>query len=317
MHRGGIAVESEQFHDFDQFRAVIEDFCVPIKIATEHRASFNSRVRVTTIDETRLSDVAADPHTVHRSPHPADAQASHYYNIAFQVSGQTVLCQDGREDVLRPGDSAICDTQRPYQLAFNERSRSIIMTVPRDSINLPPSLVSQVCAKSFTGSSKVSGLINPFISQLASGIGAFEPNVGRRLINHAVGLFSTLLFDELGANSVSESVSSHRELLRKIYFYVDQHLSDPDLSPERIASDHFISTRYLYTLFQAQSTSVSGWIRCRRLEMCRQELLDPAYTSQSIASIARRWALNDPAHFSHIFKIAYGCTPSEMRQRTP
>jgi AraC-like DNA-binding protein len=58
---------------------------------------------------------------------------------------------------------------------------------------------------------------------------------------------------------------------------------------------------------------VSDWIRKRRLERCREELLDPAYDTLSITQIAFRWGFNDAAHFSKKFREAYSQTPRSVR----
>ncbi|ALV53938.1 hypothetical protein GCM10010250_31380 [Streptomyces althioticus] len=46
---------------------------------------------------------------------------------------------------------------------------------------------------------------------------------------------------------------------------------------------------------------------------CRRELAGPHGRSRTIAVIGRRWAFVDAAHFSRVFKRAYGMTPREWR----
>ncbi len=96
--------------------------------------------------------------------------------------------------------------------------------------------------------------------------------------------------------------------------YIEANLGDPDLDPVRIARASFISTRYLHKLFEAEGTSVCTWIRTSRLERCRRDLLDPALVHQSIISIATRWGIPGPQHFSRLFRSAYGCSPSDVRR---
>jgi hypothetical protein len=74
--------------------------------------------------------------------------------------------------------------------------------------------------------------------------------------------------------------------------------------------------RYLFKLFAAEDTTVSGWIRQRRLERCARDLADPAARYQPIGLIAARWGLLDARHFARLFKTAYGHTPREYRQMT-
>jgi AraC-like DNA-binding protein len=97
--------------------------------------------------------------------------------------------------------------------------------------------------------------------------------------------------------------------------YIDEHLGDPALGLESVARAHYVSTRYVQKLFAADGVPVSDWIRHRRLEACRRDLVDPALAHETIGELGRRWALSNPAHFSRIFREAYGCTPSEFREQ--
>ena len=74
-----------------------------------------------------------------------------------------------------------------------------------------------------------------------------------------------------------------------------------------------MSLRYLHKLFEAQPTGVAAWSRRRRLERCRHDLLYPALREHSVTTIAARWGLTNPAHFSRCFRDAYGVAPAAFR----
>jgi AraC-like DNA-binding protein len=76
-----------------------------------------------------------------------------------------------------------------------------------------------------------------------------------------------------------------------------------------------VSIRYLHKLFETQEATVAEWIRRRRLERCRRDLLDPALRALPVNAIAARWGLLNAAHFSRAFRAAaYGATPGEYRR---
>jgi AraC-like DNA-binding protein len=91
-------------------------------------------------------------------------------------------------------------------------------------------------------------------------------------------------------------------------------LGDPELSPPTVAAAHHISVRYLHKLFAAQDATVAGFIRSRRLERSRRDLLDPARSERPVSSIAARYGFAEPAHFSRTFRAAYGSPPGEYRR---
>ncbi len=62
--------------------------------------------------------------------------------------------------------------------------------------------------------------------------------------------------------------------------------------------------------------TVSTWIRTRRLEQCRRDLLDPMLADRPVAAIAARWGFVDAAHFSRAFKTAFGVSPASTAPPT-
>jgi AraC-like DNA-binding protein len=104
-------------------------------------------------------------------------------------------------------------------------------------------------------------------------------------------------------------------LLLIIQNFIEQHLDDPDLDPAAIAAAHHISVRSLYRLFSSHQMTVAGWVRARRLDRCRQDLSDPRLRQRPVHVIGIRWGLSDSAHFSRVFKAAFGLTPNDYRAR--
>jgi AraC-like DNA-binding protein len=105
-----------------------------------------------------------------------------------------------------------------------------------------------------------------------------------------------------------------RALLASVQTFIDRSLADPHLSPSAIAGAHHISLRWLYKLFEEQGTTVSRWIRERRLERCRRDLLNPALSDLPASAIAYRSGFTDAAHFSRAFRKTYGHPPGTYRR---
>ena len=92
--------------------------------------------------------------------------------------------------------------------------------------------------------------------------------------------------------------------------YVRTHLQDPELGPASIARAYSISVRALHALFEDVDASVAGLVRSERLARCREDLQRP--NGGSVTDIAFRWGFCDAAHFSRVFKRAFGVHP-ELR----
>lgn len=121
---------------------------------------------------------------------------------------------------------------------------------------------------------------------------------------------------ELEAEQSLPTETRQRALLASVHDFIARRLPDPRLTPQTIADAHQISLRHLQKLFHAEGLTVAGWVRHQRLERCRHDLADPRLRDRSINAIATRWGFGDAAHFSRLFRAAYGLPPSDYRQLT-
>ena len=103
-------------------------------------------------------------------------------------------------------------------------------------------------------------------------------------------------------------------MLAVVLGQVERSLEDPDLNPARIAQRAGISTRYLHRLFTEQGPSFGRWVLARRLERCREDLIDPALGQWTIAQIAHRHGFRDPSYMARAFRARYGASPRQLRQ---
>ncbi|GAA4155383.1 helix-turn-helix domain-containing protein [Leifsonia shinshuensis] len=303
--------ESAPLLDFSGFRTAVSESFVPLQVTSDRPEPFFGRIRSAEADEIHVSEVNASRHVVERTPELIARADRNYFKLSLMLSGTGLLIQEGREAVLRPGDLAVYDTHRPYTLVFDDDFRTVVVMFPKHLIGLPAELVSQLTAVRFDGGAGVGSIVAPYLGQLAGNLDRLSGATGARLAHSALDLTATLFADHLG--TAAELAHPHHALMGRIREYIEANLSSADLGPAQLAAAHFISTRHLQGLFQEQGTTVSAWIRSRRLERCRRELMDPLSAGRSVASIATRWGFVDAAHFSRVFKAAYGESPSAAR----
>ena len=136
----------------------------------------------------------------------------------------------------------------------------------------------------------------------------------RRIAQNLVDLFTTSAISALEDRAALGAGASATAFLR-ITEWIGRHLRDGDLTPARIAAENFISVRKLQVLFQQHGTTVSSWIRERRLGESRRELALPSQALRSIGEIARGCGFEDQAAFSRAFRREFGETPRQWRTR--
>ncbi len=305
------AVRSTVSNGFREFRDAVAGSFVPLDVTSVGSGPFWGRLRTVDVDAVHVTEVTATRHVVERTPLLIEAADPRFYKASLQVAGTGLLIQDGREALLQPGDLAIYDTDRPYSLVFEEDIRMLVLMFPRESIGLPPEMVGQLTAHRFSSDDGLGGMIIPFLHTVSQNIDRVGGLTGPRLVQTALDLITTMFASELDLDAATGD--SHQVLMQQIRGYIDGHLGSPELGPTQIAAAHYISTRHLHGLFREKGTTVSTWIRERRLDKCRRDLIDPLNAHLSVGAIAARWGFLDAAHFSRVFKAAYGSSPSELR----
>ena len=113
-------------------------------------------------------------------------------------------------------------------------------------------------------------------------------------------------------------ISRRQQLVAKrlsdIQNYILMNLTDPDLSFDRVAGNCGISPRYLCYVLKANRTSFSKLLWKNRLARARDLLLSPATRDYPIHEIAYMSGFKSAAHFSRMFKAAFGCPPRKFRK---
>ncbi|MFI0237919.1 helix-turn-helix domain-containing protein [Streptomyces sp. NPDC016845] len=260
----------------------------------------------------RIRTVEADPHQVsHRAQHIARS-TDRFVVIGVQLTGRTVLTQDGRRADVGRGGLFVYDTARPFFMDHPEPFAARLVHVPRRALALPDEDLRRVTATALGTGDGCGAVLRPFLTTLTDSAGAYSPAVATRLASSVVDLFAVLVAEVI-RDDRSGADTGRAHLVTRIRDHIDRHLADPALSPEDIAKAHHISVRYLHRLFEGEDVTVGRLVQRRRLEECARELALGGRDLPSVASVAQRWGFVNPAHFSRVFRGAYGVSPREWR----
>jgi AraC-like DNA-binding protein len=235
------------------------------------------------------------------------AGVSKSYLVLLLLRGR---CEVGAAGVLHPGELVI-ERVAGVDLELEPGGDLILVSIPEPAVGPHGEALSSAAGRPLPTSHGTVGLVAQLLLALVEQPEGYRTAHPGRLAQYLLGILSLACLDD----RVVEGVSWHSKLLRRAMQYVEDHLGELDLTPDRIAEVQNVSTRTLHRLFRREGLTVSGWIRSRRLERCRQELADPAFAEFSVSAIGTRWGLCDAAHFSRSFKSAYGTSPAAYRTR--
>ncbi|WP_204165042.1 helix-turn-helix domain-containing protein [Rhodococcus oxybenzonivorans] len=301
---------------FDAWRETVSNAFVPLDAKSHTTGPFHGELLTEAVGSLQVSEVSGGAVEVCRTPDAIRRSDPGYLKLGMQIRGYCVLTQDDREAALTPGDFSIYDTRRPYQVCFERDFAQLVVMFPHELIHLRPDALDEMTARRVSGRRGIGGLVSKFLVGMAEQLrGVEELTANQHLSNGVLNLLAAALSEQLGCESNVPPETHRAALILQIKAFVDARLYDPELSSHLIARAHNISPRYLQKMFEGEGTTVTEWIRRRRLENCRRDLVDPRLSTTPIATIAAQWGLLDSSYFSKLFKTTYGMPPREFRSQ--
>jgi AraC-like DNA-binding protein len=298
----------------ERLRHVVGDTIAPIDVRPAVAAAeIRDRISMQEVGAIRVIATTLTPATAARTPALIRRSDPELCKIDVIGRGHMLVEQDGRASRLGPGDFAFVDLSRPARWATSTTSQGVAVLFPRSLLPLGRRDLERLSAVRIPGDEGTAALVSSLARQLPGHLDDHSPAEGARLGSAVVDLLTVALAARLDRGTVVSRDSLRRDLLARIHAFIEERLADPRLSPAMIAAAHHISLRYLYKLFESEQTTVADWIRRRRLERCRRDLLDPGLRTQPVGAIAARWGLTNAAHFSRVFRAAHGVPPGEYR----
>lgn len=95
--------------------------------------------------------------------------------------------------------------------------------------------------------------------------------------------------------------------------YIDRHLSDPELTTERLCASFGLSRSVLYRLFEPDG-GVIRYITDRRLDRCYLDLAAAPAERGEVRRVAETWGFYQPGNFHRGFRRRFGVAPSDCLQ---
>lgn len=284
---------------------------VRLDISNLAHAPYTGMITAGGIGPLAVATTVADPLHV-RKPRRGELTDDDCLNVCIQDHGHLVIDQNNSQTLLRPGSLTLFDTDRPYTVTYPDPFRQHVIQIPRSMLGFRAADLQRLTAVPIEADSDTAALVTPFLTRLASQMNRHAPHTAELLARNAADLLATLLAERLDRDVPDTGTDAAHTMLRlRIQAFIDRHLGDSDLSPRTIADAHHVSVRQVHRLFQEQGTTVSRWIRHRRLEACRRELSRPH--GLSVTAVAHRFGFTSRTHFSRAFRAAYGMSPREWR----
>jgi AraC-like DNA-binding protein len=301
----------------DFLREVMARTWLPMECRPERRTDYCAEFRASGLGPMQVVVMDVPPATVRRTPALIAQADPDMLKMVLVRGGCCVVSQGGRQARLLPGEFALYDTRRPYEVVCGPgRDQPVQMMTfmfPPTLLPLSRNRLRQLAAVPFPAGAGLGDVTSQFLLQLARNVDHYSPAEAARLSAAALEVLGTRLAHELDAHDWDTPEARRHALLTTVQAFIQNNLGDPALSPGMIASAHHMSLRSLHQLFHDEGLTVAGWVRQRRLEGCRHDLSDPALAARPVAAIAARWGFPNPGDFSRAFRSRHGLPPAEYR----
>jgi AraC-like DNA-binding protein len=211
---------------------------------------------------------------------------------------------------LRPGDVAAIDLSSPASFAMSA-GEVLNLVIPRTSLPAAIAPIAPVPSRIFARNTAMGIFIRGMMETLWQASPYLDAVEARALGAY----FPDLLGWCLGTAPATSAAAGKADLGRRVRRYVEENLSRPDLTSARLTREIGVSRSQLYRQFEA-SGGVETYIRQRRLRRSLQALSDPRRADLRIGDIAYEVGFADEAHFSRLFRQAFGQSPRQIRAAT-
>jgi AraC-like DNA-binding protein len=290
---------------------IVCDVYVQLDCKSDLGSAFNGRITRAPLGEASCTEVSSQQQRVYRTRSRIARSHEDFFLIALGKHGVGGVAQDGRETVLRPGEFAIYDTTRPYELRFDDAFTQVILQVPRDMLLRRAPGTEALTAISFGSDRPLQKLAHDFVYRLCQSADEIQPEHAVRLSEQAVDLVAMALSERLGTRALPST--RRMALLHRLKAHVRTHLADPDLSISETATVLGVSPRYINDLLSEEKTSFQRFVLTERLAQCQRDLASPILAHRHVSEIAFAWGFNDVSHFGRVFRERYGLSPRDFR----
>ncbi|MFV0282444.1 MAG: helix-turn-helix domain-containing protein [Castellaniella sp.] len=290
----------------------ISEHFVPLEVEPRGNGPFRNLAANETLGCLQVSELVTSAQRVRRTRVLANRSESAQYKFSVQISGRTLIAQDGHSAELDPGDWGVYDTSRPYEVSEEPGAHFLVLQIPAHVLSAWEPMIQSQLGRRFGSSHGGARVAMDALRALIAQGQALGPDLAFEVSSTVMRLFALSLGEHADGGGVSSLEEVRQGQLRVILRHVHEHLHDSGMSAETLAQRFRMSRRYLYKLFASRGLTPADYILGARLERCRDLLGDPACTRQ-IGELAYAHGFLDTSAFSHAFRRRFGMSPSEWR----
>ena len=273
----------------------------PLMLPRHSEGSYHARIRKQDLLDFFIEDQYSDAvagRTGGPGGHQEDRIVTH-----VTLSGEWRFSSKNQRSTVGAGMLCVRRNGEPWDFEVARATRAVALILPASEIRFPVNTRAVTAEQASPAATLLLAQLRLW-AELSDELGAAAARAAR---NATLELFQGLMNDQ-----VIDDAEFAPALVKAAMDYIeDRLLADPDLNPRVIAAALNVSVRTLYRAFGRRATSsVMGYVRERRLERARAELIS---TRLTVSELAARWHFADSSHFVKAYKKRFAETPTAGR----
>ncbi len=212
---------------------------------------------------------------------------------------------------VRAGDICVLDLAQTLETRATA-FENLTLVVPRPMFDAHLIRVEDLHGLVLPGDGALARLLARHLAALFESAPHLTLDQCQSVVEGTVSFIVACLKGELERQDADRRATADASLFR-IRQYIEAHLADAGLTANSVAAHFGLSRASLYRLFMPIG-GVADYIRSRRLHRAFFDLAATTSRNLRIGEVARRWQLGTDAHFTRLFKAAYGVTPRAARE---
>lgn len=226
--------------------------------------------------------------------------------LVQQQRGNSVVTLGGRRIALETSDFLLVSPFGDCRFEMVQRSALLAVPLPKTDLEPLDPRLDQMIGCAIDGARGFGRILSATLDSLHLSQQTFD-NDERAMLLKAI---LSMLHRSWTSGNAVDRAHSHRKIAL-LQHWVEKNVSEPDISPDRLAKEYGVSRRQLYRMFAREDTTPQAWVSDIRLRVAHTFL--SRHADSHISEIAERVGFQDPTTFSRAFRNRYGMLPSLVR----
>jgi len=286
-------------------------FSSPMTVHCDDKETFKGLSRTWGIGDLSITYFSAPPYRAVQTETELNRAKRKRLVMTIPTKGRCNFSQFGRFVELEPGEAVFHVTRAPMIYNQDQHTTAWLIGIPLQSALMHSDDPEEICATLLNSDTPGFYALRRLLIALPHELPKLSHQARNIFAHTAISMICAVISEMRGQEDSKRSLTT-RQRIRQIKGYVDLHLTEPNLNPSQIATDHAMSLRYLHLLFQAEETTIARHIRNRRLDASARFISQNANKRLDAEDIAHRFGFSSTVQFRRSFTKKYGTSPTQF-----